>query len=124
MRAHLTQLAINRLSARACAGLVGDIARGKAVPEEVRRQIIAKADGVPLFVEELTKAVLESGLLREDADAWRLVGPLPPLAIPSSLHDSFMAGLDRMAPVQEVAQIGAAIGREFSASVGVRSRHG
>ena len=113
-RAHLTQLAMNRLSARACAGLIGDLARGKALPEEVLRQIIAKADGVPLFVEELTKAVLESGLLREDTDAWRLDGPLPPLAIPSSLHDSFMARLDRMAPVKEVAQVGAAIGREFS----------
>jgi class 3 adenylate cyclase/tetratricopeptide (TPR) repeat protein len=113
-RTHLTHLAMNRLSARACAGLVGDLARGKAVPEEVLRQIIAKADGVPLFVEELTKAVLESGLLREDADAWRLDRPLPPLAIPSSLHDSFMARLDRMAPVKEVAQVGAAIGREFS----------
>jgi class 3 adenylate cyclase/tetratricopeptide (TPR) repeat protein len=112
--AHLTRLAINRLSARACAGLIGDLARGKALPEEVLRQIIAKADGVPLFVEELTKTVLESGLLTEDADAWRLSGPLPPLAIPSSLHDSFMARLDRMAPVKEVAQVGAAIGREFS----------
>jgi tetratricopeptide (TPR) repeat protein len=78
------------------------------------REIVAKADGVPLFVEELTKAVLESGLLTEDTDAWRLDGPLPPLAIPSTLHDSFMARLDRMAPVKEIAQVGAAIGREFS----------
>jgi class 3 adenylate cyclase/tetratricopeptide (TPR) repeat protein len=112
--AHLTHLAMNRLSSRACAGLIGDLARGKVLPEEVLRQIIAKADGVPLFVEELTKAVLESGLLIEDVEAWRLEGPLPPLAIPSSLHDSFMARLDRMAPVKEVAQVGAAIGREFS----------
>jgi class 3 adenylate cyclase/tetratricopeptide (TPR) repeat protein len=113
--AHLTRLTINRLSARACAGLIADLARGKALPDEVLRQIVAKADGVPLVVEELTKAVLESGLLTEVADAWRLDGPLPPLAIPSSLHDSFMARLDRMAPVKEVAQMGAAIGREFSA---------
>jgi class 3 adenylate cyclase/tetratricopeptide (TPR) repeat protein len=112
--AYLTRLAMNRLNARACAGLIGDLARGKALPDEVLRQIVAKADGVPLFVEELTKAVLESGLLTEDDDAWRLEGPLPPLAIPSSLHDSFMARLDRMAPVKEVAQVGAAIGREFS----------
>jgi class 3 adenylate cyclase/tetratricopeptide (TPR) repeat protein len=112
--AHLTRLAMNRLSARACAGLVDDLARSKPLPEEVLRQIIAKADGVPLFIEELTKAVLESGLLTEDTDAWRLDGRLPPLAIPSSLHDSFMARLDRMAPVKEVAQVGAAIGREFS----------
>jgi predicted ATPase len=94
---------MNRLSARACAGLIVDLARGKALPEEVLRQIIAKADGVPLFVEELTKAVLESGLLREDTNAWRLDGPLPPLAIPSSLHDSFMARLDRMAPPASLA---------------------
>jgi predicted ATPase len=113
-RAHLTHLAMNRLSARACAGLIVDLAHGKTLPDEVLRQIIAKADGVPLFVEALTKAVLESGLLREDTDAWRLDGPLPPLAIPSSLHDSFMARLDRMAPVKEVAQVGAAIVREFS----------
>ncbi len=111
---HVTRLAMNRLSARACATLIRDLARGKALPEEVLRQIIAKADGVPLFVEELTKGVLESGLLTEGADAWRLDGPLPPLAIPSSLHDSFVARLDRMAPVKEVAQVGAAIGREFS----------
>ena len=112
--AHLTRLTMNRLSTRACTGLIGDLARSKALPDEVLRQIIAKADGVPLFVEELTRAVLESGLLTEDAGAWRLEGPLPPLAIPSSLHDSFMARLDRMAPVKEVAQVGAAIGREFS----------
>ena len=111
---HVTRLAMNRLSARACASLIRDLARGKALPEEVLRQIIAKADGVPLFVEELTKGVLESGLLTEGADTWRLDGPLPPLAIPSSLHDSFIARLDRMAPVKEVAQVGAAIGREFS----------
>jgi class 3 adenylate cyclase/tetratricopeptide (TPR) repeat protein len=111
---HVTRLAMNRLSARACAGLVRDLARGKSLPEDVQRQIIAKADGVPLFAEELTKAVLESGLLTEDVDAWRLDGPLPPLAIPSSLHDSFIARLDRMAPVKEVAQVGAVIGREFS----------
>ena len=111
---HVTRLAMNRLSARACATLIRDLARGKALPEEVLHQIIAKADGVPLFLEELTKGVLESGLLTEGADAWRLDGPLPPLAIPSSLHDSFIARLDRMAPVKEVAQVGAAIGREFS----------
>src|SRR5262249_53119420 len=110
----LTRLTMNRLNARACAGLIGDLARGKPVPDEVLRQIVAKADGVPLFVEELTQAVLESGLRRGDSDPWRLDGPLPPLAIPSSLHDSFMARLDRMAPVKEVAQVGAAIGREFS----------
>jgi tetratricopeptide (TPR) repeat protein len=75
---------------------------------------VARTDGVPLFVEELTKAVLESGLLQEEDDRYALQGPLPPLAIPATLHDSLTARLDRLMPVKEVAQIGAAIGREFS----------
>ena len=90
--------------------VVGD----KALPDEVAAQIVAKTDGVPLFVEELTKTVLESGLLTDAGDRYELSGPLPPLAIPSTLHDSLLARLDRLAPVKEVAQIGAAIGREFS----------
>ena len=90
--------------------VVGD----KALPDEVAAQIVAKTDGVPLFVEELTKTVLESGLLEDAGDRYELSGPLPPLAIPSTLHDSLLARLDRLAPVKEVAQIGAAIGREFS----------
>jgi predicted ATPase len=69
---------------------------------------------VPLFVEELTKSVLESGLLREEEDRYVLDRSLPAFAIPTSLHDSLMARLDRLAPVRMVAQIGAAIGREFS----------
>ena len=75
---------------------------------------MARTDGVPLFVEELTKTVLESGLLTDAGDRYELSGPLPPLAIPTTLHDSLMARLDRLAPVKEVAQIGAVIGREFS----------
>jgi predicted ATPase len=77
-------------------------------------QIVARADGVPLFVEELSKAVLESGLLREEAECYLLKGPLPPTAIPETLQDSLMARLDRLAPVKEIAQIAAVIGREFS----------
>ena len=77
-------------------------------------QILARTDGVPLFVEELTKAVLESGLLAEREGRYELEGPLPPLAIPATLQDSLMARLDRLAPVKEVAQIAACIGREFS----------
>jgi predicted ATPase len=76
--------------------------------------VLAHTDGVPLFVEELTKSVLESGLLREAGDAYLLQAPLPALAIPTSLRDSLLARLDRLAPVKEVAQIGACIGREFS----------
>ena len=75
---------------------------------------MARTDGVPLFVEELTKTVLELGLLTDAGDHYELAGPLPPLAIPTTLHDSLMARLDRLAPVKEVAQIGAVIGREFS----------
>jgi predicted ATPase len=75
---------------------------------------VTRTDGVPLFVEELTKTVLESGLLSDAGDQYELSGSLPPLAIPTTLHDSLMARLDRLAPVKEVAQIGAVIGREFS----------
>ena len=84
------------------------------MPAEVVNQIIAKTDGVPLFVEELTKTVLEAGILVEDAKGFRLDAPLPPLAIPTTLHDSLMARLDRLARAKEIAQVGAAIGREFS----------
>ena len=93
--------------------LIERVAGGRKLPAEVLAQIVAKTDGVPLFVEELTKNVLESGLLIEEAERYRLDGPLPPLAIPSTLQDSLMARLDRLATVKEIAQIGAAIGREF-----------
>ena len=87
---------------------------GKALPAEVVEQVVAKTDGVPLFVEELTKMVLESGLLQEREDRYELTGPLPPLAIPTTLHDSLMARLDRLATVKGLAQLGATLGREFS----------
>jgi tetratricopeptide (TPR) repeat protein len=80
----------------------------------VVEQIVAKTDGVPLFVEELTKMVLESGLLQEQEERYALTAPLPPLAIPSTLHDSLMARLDRLATVKAMAQLGATLGREFS----------
>jgi class 3 adenylate cyclase/predicted ATPase len=110
----VTMLALNRLDRRDRTALVEQIAGGKAMPDEVIDQIVDRTDGVPLFVEELTKSVLESGLLREDRDRYVLDRALPPFAIPTSLHDSLMARLDRLAPVRHVAQIGAAIGREFS----------
>jgi predicted ATPase len=97
--------------------MVARVTGGHQLPAEVIEQIVAKTDGNPLFVEELTKAVLEAGILVEDAKGYRLDGPLPPLAIPATLHDSLMARLDRLAPVKEIAQIGAAIGREFSYSL-------
>ena len=107
-------LALNRLDRRDRTALVEQIAGGKALPDEVIDQIADRTDGVPLFVEELTKSVLESGLLREETDRYVLDRALPPFAIPTTLHDSLMARLDRLASVRLVAQIGAAIGREFS----------
>jgi class 3 adenylate cyclase/predicted ATPase len=110
----VTMLALTRLDRRDRTALVEQIAGDKALPDEVVGQIADRTDGVPLFVEELTKSVLESDLLREEADRYVLDRALPPLAIPTTLHDSLMARLDRLAWVRHVAQIGAAIGREFS----------
>jgi class 3 adenylate cyclase/predicted ATPase len=112
--AHLTLLTLSRLGRRQGTSLVERITGGKALPEEVLTQVLARTDGVPLFVEELTKAVLESGLMAEKGGRYVLSGPLPPLAIPATLHDSLMARLDRFAPVKQVAQVAACIGREFS----------
>jgi TOMM system kinase/cyclase fusion protein len=113
-RAHLTPLTLSRLPRPQVAQMSVRVAGGKALPPEVVEQIVAKTDGVPLFVEELTKTVLESGLLREGEDCYELAGPLPPLAIPATLHDSLMARLDRLATVKDVVQLGATIGRTFS----------
>jgi class 3 adenylate cyclase/tetratricopeptide (TPR) repeat protein len=112
-RSHVTQVTLPRLPPRQAAELSGRVAHGKALPAEVVAQVVAKTDGVPLFVEELTKMVLESGLLREVEGRYELTGPLPPLAIPATLHDSLMARLDRLATVKTVAQLGATIGRTF-----------
>ena len=111
---HVTSLALNRLTERHVMAMIAQVTHGKNLPAEVQAEIITKTDGVPLFVEELTKAVLGSGLLSETADSYMLRIPLPPLAIPATLHDSLLARLDRLASVREVAQIGSAIGREFS----------
>lgn len=111
---HCTMLMLNRLDRKACADLVSDVAGNRKLPKEVLDQIISKTDGVPLFVEELTKTVLDSGLLEQQGDSLVLNGPLPPLAIPSTLQDSLMARLDRLEGIKEIIQIGAAIGREFS----------
>jgi class 3 adenylate cyclase/tetratricopeptide (TPR) repeat protein len=110
---HVTLLTLNRLAQAQARSLVERVSGGKALPPEVLEQILARTEGVPLFTEELTKAVLESGLLRDAGGRYVLDGPLPPLAIPATLHDSLMARLDRLAPVKEIAQIGACIGREF-----------
>ena len=112
-RAHVASLQLSRLGRRQALTMVAGVA-GKALPVEVLDEIVAKTDGVPLFVEELAKTVLESGLLREQNGAYVLDRALTPLAIPSTLHDSPMERLDRLAPVKETAQVAAAIGREFS----------
>jgi predicted ATPase/class 3 adenylate cyclase len=112
--AHCTVLTLNRLGRSACVRLIEDLTEGRALPAEVTAQIIDKTDGIPLFVEELTKTVLESDLIAARDGAYVLTGPLPPLAIPSTLQDSLMARLDRLEGIKEVSQIGAAIGREFS----------
>ena len=113
-RSHLTQVTVHRLPRQQAVEVIRQVARGKDLPPEVVEQIVARTDGVPLFVEELTKMVLESGLLQEREDRYELTGPLPPLAIPATLHDSLMARLDRLATVKGLAQLGATLGREFS----------
>ncbi len=112
--AHVMALALTRLSRTNAAALVDRVTGGKALPTEVMEQILARTDGIPLFVEELTKVVLESGMICATGGGYTLTGPLPPLAIPTTLHDSLMARLDRLAVARDVVQTGAALGREFS----------
>ena len=112
--AHVTTLPLARLGRRDGMTLVERSAGGKPLPAAILEQILARTDGVPLFLEELTKTIIESGLLREADGHYALDGVLPPRAIPTTLHNSLMARLDRLAPVREVAQMGAALGRQFS----------
>lgn len=111
-------LTLGRLERGDVECMAARVAGGRALPAEVMRGIVGKTDGNPLFVEELTKAVLESGIMVDDAaEGYRLEGPLPPLAIPATLRDSLMARLDRLESMKEIGQVGAAIGREFSYSL-------
>src|SRR4029450_8737988 len=110
-------LTLGRLDRHDVENMVARVTGGRVLPPEVMKQIVAKTDGNPLFVEELTKTVLEAGILVEDAEGYRINGPLPPLAIPGTLPGSLMARLDRLAAVKEIGQVGAAIGREFSYSL-------
>jgi class 3 adenylate cyclase/predicted ATPase len=113
-RSHCTQVTLTRLPQHQATALTYQVAQGKVLPAGVVAQIVAKTDGVPLFVEELTKTVLESGLLLEQAAHYVLTGPLPPLAIPVTLHDALLARLDRLGTAKGLAQLGATLGREFS----------
>jgi class 3 adenylate cyclase/tetratricopeptide (TPR) repeat protein len=110
---NVTTLQVGRLARPHVQAMVEQVTGGRPLPKEVMEQIIAKADGIPLFIEELTRAVLEAGILVEDLTGYRLQPPLPPLAVPATLHDSLMARLDRLSPVKEIAQVSAVIGREF-----------
>jgi len=114
---HVTSLALNRLGRRERTKLVAYITGGKSLPPELLDQIVDRTDGVPLFVEELTKALLESEQLHEDGDRYVLEQPMQQLAIPTTLQDSLMARVDRLGSAREVLQIGAAIGRDFSYEV-------
>ena len=109
----MTALTINRLTERETNALISRIVGNTPLSANAREDIIARTDGIPLFVEEMTKAVLESESESEATDLTAVVPP-PALAVPASLHASLMARLDRLGSAKEVAQIGAAIGREFS----------
>ncbi len=111
---HVTMLRLNRLPREQVGAMVIDLTDSMELPPEVYDQIIRKTDGVPLFVEELTKTVLESGQLHLVGDRYISIAPLRSFAIPETLHDSLIARLDRLVSVKEIAQIGAALGREFS----------
>lgn len=111
---HITNITLGRLSRGDIEVMVRSVAGGKPLQPRVINEIATKTEGVPLFVEELTRMLLESGLLGEQNGVYELTSPLPVLAIPSTLYDSLMARLDRLGTAKEVAQLAAAIGREFS----------
>src|SRR5215475_2722447 len=113
-RAHVTLVSLSRLPRRQRAEMIMRVTGGRALPQEIAERIIDRTDGVPLFIEELTKTVIESGMLTDAGDRFDARGPVPRLAIPTSLQASLLARLDRLAPVRELAQIGAALGRSFS----------
>jgi class 3 adenylate cyclase/tetratricopeptide (TPR) repeat protein len=113
-RSHMTPITLNRLERPEVETMVGHLAGGKPLPGEVVDHIVAKADGVPLYVEELTKAILGSGVLEARGDAYVLNGSLAQLHIPATLQDSLMARLDRAPRLREVAQLGSVLGREFA----------
>jgi predicted ATPase/class 3 adenylate cyclase len=106
-------ISLSRLSHEQVVMMVNSLVGKKSLPTEMVNQIVLRTDGVPLFVEELTKTVLESGFLRENAEGYELTGVLPSVSIPATLQDSLMARLDRLGAVKELAQLAAVVGREF-----------
>jgi class 3 adenylate cyclase/predicted ATPase len=113
-RSHVAPITLTRLSRAQSVSIVLRVVGGKPLPADLVTQIVDKTDGVPLFLEELTKAVLESGMVLDVGERYDYSGSVGKMAIPATLHDSLMARLDRLIPVKEIAQIGAALGREFS----------
>jgi predicted ATPase len=113
-RPHVTLLSLNRLPPRERAEMIVHVTGGKTLPRAIAEQIIDRTDGVPLFIEELTKSVVESGSMTDNGDHYSLAGPVVPLAIPTTLQASLLARLDRLAPTREVVQIAATLGRQFS----------
>ncbi len=109
----VSRLTLNRLGSDHVENVLAKITKGKSLPPELVKEIVARTDGVPLFIEELTKTIIESGELRETETAYELKGPISRMAIPATLHDSLMARIDRLQPIKEVAQIAACIGRGF-----------
>src|SRR5207248_3058507 len=112
-RSYLTEITVNRLSHAQVEQIVNCMTDGKTFPAAVLQEIIAKTDGVPLFVEEMTKAILESGYLKETDGHYELTGSFSTFAIPATLQDSLMARLDRLVTAKGIAQYAAVIGRQF-----------
>jgi predicted ATPase len=112
-RPYVTAITINRLSKREIVDMIGRVVGNKFLPENLRQDIIERTDGIPLFVEEITKAVMEAESEGKAGQSISVV-PTPALNVPATLHASLMARLDRLGAAKEAAQIGAAIGREFS----------
>ncbi len=112
--ADVTRVTLNRLSQRQCVALLEAVSSGRSLSPELAAEIVAKTDGVPLFVEELAKAVIEAGAVTAEDSATGRVRPMAPFEIPSTLQDSLMARLDRSSSAKAVAQVGAVIGREFA----------
>ncbi len=113
-RSYFAEMTVNRLSRDQIEQVATEVAHGRTLPAEIIGQLVDRTDGVPLYVEEVTKAVLESGILKEATDRYDLVGDLASLTIPATLQDSLMSRLDRLRAAKVIAQLGATIGRQFS----------
>src|SRR6266699_4156324 len=113
-RSYLTEMTLNRLSRNQIERMTTQVAGGKTLPQEVMQQLVERTDGVPLFIEEMTKAMLESGHLKEVDGHYELTGSFSTFAIPATLQDSLMARLDRLVSAKGIAQLAAVIGRQFA----------